>query len=311
MPKVLFLQDLGVERARVGGLLAEAVPGLEAAWGSASAVDAPEEVEALVTIRAPVGPELLAGLPNLRVVAVAFTGHEVVDLPACRERGIAVANAPGYATDSAAELTLGLALALLREIPRADRKVTADGWELDRPGAELRGRRVGVVGTGAIGQRAAELFRAFGCPLLGWSRTERPAFRELGGRYVGDLGDLFAEADLVTLHVPHTAETTGLVGAAELARMKPAAYLVNTSRGAVIDQEALVEVLREGRIAGAALDVFDPEPLPHGHPLRTLANVVRTPHLAFRTAEALERRARITADNLRAFFEGRRLHRVD
>jgi D-3-phosphoglycerate dehydrogenase len=311
VPTVLFLQDLGVERRLVEELLATDGLALEVAWAEAPAGVPPQDVAALVTINRPVAPDLLDRFPGVRFVAVAFTGYDAVDCDACRNRGIAVANAPGYATDSTAELTLGLALALLREIPRADREVRSGGWALERPGAELRGKAVGIVGTGAIGIRVTELFRAFGCRLFGWSRTRRAPFQELGGTYFDDLGTLFAEVDLVTLHVPHTPDTEGLIGAAELAQMKPSAFLVNTSRGKVIDQEALVAALRDGHLAGAALDVFGPEPLPLDHPLRTLPNVVRTPHLAFRTAEALERRARITVANLKAFFErGVPLHPV-
>ncbi len=214
-------------------------------------------------------------------------------------------NVPEYATTATAELALGLALALLREIPRADRRLRSLAWGLEAPGRELRGQTVGIVGTGRIGCEAARLFRAFGCEVLGWSRSPSARFAELGGQGCATLDELLAASDLVSLHLPLTRETRGILGARELALLRPGARLVNVARGALVDAGALHAALRAGRIAGAALDVFEAEPFAGVPPLHELDNVVLAPHLGFRTSEALARRFETTLENLVAFFAGR------
>lgn len=311
MPEnVLFLEDLDVDRGTVRAMMAEAGLSHEPVWPGDSLPE-PGSVGALVTVRAPVGRELLDGFPNVRIVAVAFTGYDVVDLGLCRERGIAVCNVPAYSTDSVAELTLGLTLALLRQIPEGDRHVRSGAWERREPfppGIELAGKTVGIVGTGRTGLRAAELFHAFRCRLVAWSRTEREELRALGGTYL-PLEEVFATADVISLHLPLNESTRGLVGESLLGRMKPGALLVNTARGAIVDSAALARVLQDGRIR-AGLDVFEPEPLAAGDPLAAAGQTVLVPHVGFRTREALERRARITVENLLAFAEGRPVNRV-
>jgi D-3-phosphoglycerate dehydrogenase len=306
LPLLLVLQDLEVDRATVQDGLTQARLALAPVWPGEPLED-PGKVLALVTVREKIDQSVLERYPALRMVAVAFTGYDHVDLEACRARGIAVANVPDYATDAAAELALTLTLALLRQIPAADRQVRSGAWyrrESFSPGAELAGKTVGIVGTGRIGLRAAELFRAFRCPLLGWSRTAKEAFLALGGTY-HSLEEIFSKADIVSLHLPAARDTQGLIGEDLLRRMKPSALLINTARGPVVDQAALARVLEEGRIRGAGLDVFDAEPLDPAAPLASASSVVLTPHIGFRTREALERRVRITIENLSAFFAGR------
>ena len=304
---ILFLQDLDLPRRQVLDLMREMGLPLEPEWRDSGE---PDRVAALVTVNAPVDTKLLARFPRLRLVSVAFTGYDHVDLSACRRRGIAVCNVPGYATAATAELTVGLTLALLRRLPHGDRIVRRGGWSEIPPGVELAGKTAGIIGTGDIGLRVARVFAAMDSRVIGWSRTHRAEFTALGGAYVDSLDDLLRRADIVTLHVPLNDSTRGLIGRRELACMKRSAVLINTARGPIVDEAALVEALREHRIAGAALDVFSQEPLPPDHPLLLHDNVVLTPHTGYRTGEALQRRARIALENVRAFFDGRPQNRV-
>ena len=308
MQTLLFLQKLGVEPQVIKDLVTEAGLPWVPVWEDWQRVEAPEEVCGIVTVQAAVSEEILDCFPNVRVITVAFTGYDVLDLEACRRRNIAVYNVPGYSTDSVAELTLALAINLLREIPRLDHGIREGGWKPADHGTELAGRTVGILGTGAIGLRVAELFTACRCRLIGWSRTPRTEFTDLGGTYVG-LDEVFTQADVVSVHVQLNEETRGLVGERQLGLMKPGACLINTARGAVVDQAALTRALEQGRIR-AALDVLDEEPPAADDPLRRVEHTVLTPHIAFQTHEALYRRARITVENIRAFLDGSGRNRV-
>lgn len=308
MQSLLFLQRLGVEPQVIKDLIAEARLPCVPTWEDWRRVESPEEVFGIVTVQASVNAEILERFSNLRVIVVAFTGYDVLDLDACRRRGIAVYNAPGYSTDSVAELTLALSISLLRDIPRLDQGIRRGGWRPSGHGTELAGKVVGILGTGAIGRRVAELFKACRCKLIAWSRTLRTEFTELGGAYV-PIDEVFSKADVVSIHVQLNEETRGLVGVRELGLMKPGACLINTARGPVVDHAALVCALEEGRIR-AALDVFDEEPPAADDPLRAASYTVLTPHVAFQTHEALYRRARITVQNIRAFLDGSDQHRV-
>jgi D-3-phosphoglycerate dehydrogenase len=234
--------------------------------------------------------ELLAQAPHLRVIARAGTGVDNIDVPAATRRGIAVMNAPGANTVSAAEHAIALLLALRRHIPGAAAAMRQGEWDRKRfEGSELRGKVLGIVGLGRIGGRVAHLARAFGMQILGhdpYLTAERAA--ELDVKLVG-LDELLRQADVVTLHMAHTEQTHHLINAARLQLMKPSAVLINTARGDLVDEAALAAALQGGRIAGAALDVFTVEPLPADSPLRKLDRVILTPHLAASTTEAQER----------------------
>lgn len=232
---------------------------------------------------------LLERAPRLRVIGRAGVGVDNIDLDAATERGIPVLNAPSGNTVSAAELTLALILALARKVPEADRSVRAGEWRRSAfAGAELRGKTLGLVGAGRIGGEVARRAQGFGMgvlahdPYLSEERAE-----ELGLEPVS-LEALLERADVVSLHVPLTSTTRGMIGAGELARMKPSALLVNLARGGVVDEDALAEALNGGTIAGAALDVYASEPLEEASPLRDAPNTVLTPHLGAATAEAQE-----------------------
>jgi phosphoglycerate dehydrogenase-like enzyme len=308
MKHLLFLQKLGVSREVIETLISEAHLPLTPIWTKWREVESPEEVFGIVTVQARVDDEVLDYFPNARVIAVAFTGYDFLDLEACRRRGVAVYNVPAYSTDSVAELTLALAISLLRDIPRGDRQIRAGGWKLSSHGTELAGKTVGILGTGNIGLRVAELFKAFKSRLIGWSRTNCQAFIDLGGAYLSKEAVL-SGADIVSIHLPLTPATKGIISRTELGLMKPNACLINTARGPLVDKTALVQAIEDRRIR-AALDVFDQEPPPDDDPLPKLAGTILTPHIAFQTHEALHRRARVTIENIKAFLEKRADNRI-
>jgi phosphoglycerate dehydrogenase-like enzyme len=228
--------------------------------------------------------ERLLQLPDLRLLVSTGRANAAIDVAAARELGVVVCG-----TDSAAaptsELTWGLILALVRNIPKEDRAMRDGGWQ-HTMGPHLEGKTLGVMGLGRQGTRVAAVGRAFGMRVLAWSQNlDAP---ERVGREA-----LLRESDVVTIHLRLSDRTRGLIGAAELARMKSSAYLVNTSRGPIVDEAALLDALHAGTIAGAALDVYDIEPLPADHPLRRAPNTVLTPHLGY-----------VSTDNYRAFFRG-------
>ena len=237
-----------------------------------------------------VTPDLLTRGPNLRVIARAGTGVDNIDVHAATRRGIAVMNAPGANTVSAAEHAMGLLLAQARHIPGAAEAMRRGEWDRKRfEGTELRGKTIGIVGLGRIGGHVAQLARAFGMHVVGhdpYLSPERAAELQLK---LLPLDQLLGQADVVTLHVAHTEQTHHLINAERLKLMKPTAVLVNTARGELVDEAALADAIREKRIGGAAIDVFAVEPLPADAPLRKLERVILTPHLAASTAEAQER----------------------
>ncbi len=252
--------------------------------------------------------EILDHAPRLRVISNIAVGYDNVDVAACTERGIAVCNTPGVLTDATADATLALMLATCRRVVEADRFTRSGQWRYWTPllmvGQDLTEATLGIVGLGRIGLEVARRARGFRMRILYHNRHRRPdAESELGATYV-DLPTLLAESDVVSLHVPATPETRHLIGAAELARMKPTAYLINAARGSIVDQEALVHALREHRIAGAGLDVYDPEPIPPNHPLLALENCVLMPHVGAATLRTRQRMSELAARNVLAVLRG-------
>ena len=230
---------------------------------------------------------------NLKYLSVAFTGLDHIDLAFCEAHGIRVQNAAGYSTTAVSELAVGMMLDLLRGVTTMDGVIRQGKGRGTFLGRELRGKTVGVVCTGAIGTATIRLLLAFGAQVLAYSRSRRPEVEALGVHYVS-LEELLRTSDIVTLHTPLTTETRGLIGEKELALMKPTALLVNTARGPVCDIAAVATALKEGRIAGAAFDVFEQEPpLPLDHTMLKAANCLLTPHIAFATEESFAARADI------------------
>jgi glyoxylate reductase len=248
----------------------------------------------------PIDAELIAACPKLRAISNYAVGVDNVDLAAATACSIPVGNTPGVLTDSTADLALALMLGVARRIVEGDAFVRAGEWVTWEPGLllghDLHGATVGIIGYGRIGQAVARRLEGFGCEILQTSRN--------GGV---ELGELLGRSDFVTLHCPLTPETRGLIGADALRRMKPSAYLVNTARGPIVDSDALRSGLEQGEIAGAALDVTDPEPLPADHPLLGAPNLVVIPHLGSATHATRERMADMAVDNLLAGLAGERM----
>ena len=249
--------------------------------------------------------EALRALPRLRMATVCGIGTDAFDLAVARELGIAICNIPGKTAPIVAEHAFGLMLAVAKRAHFQTAELKAGRWKTRVDNVYLRGKTLGLVGAGHIGASMACLARAIGMEVVAWTFHPSPArAAQLGVRFV-PLDDLLRTADVVSLHVKLTDQSRELIGARELGLMKPGAILVNTARGAVVDTAALVGALQSGRLGGAALDVFDTEPLPAGHPILACEQVVLTPHNADQTPEGMELLNQGVVDNVIAFLEGR------
>ena len=247
-----------------------------------------------------VDSEVISRGEVLRVIGRAGTGLDNIDLKTAKERGVVVINTPEALVNSVAELVIGLMIAVSRKIALADKLVRAGEWPKHRlMGQELKGKTLGIVGFGRIGRRVAEMALTIGMEILAYDVIEIPreVLEKLRTRLV-PLEELLANSDYITLHVPLTEETYHMIGEKELRMMKKNAIIINTSRGAVIDTEALYKALKEGWIAGAALDVFEQEPLPRDSRLIELDNVVLTPHIGAQTVEAQELAGTLLAERI-------------
>lgn len=293
-----------------------------AALGTLEVYDrsAPEEIvprargaHIVITNKAPLSAETIGALPDLRLIAVTATGYNVVDVAAASARGIPVSNVPEYGTDSVAQFTMALLLELACRVGEHDQAVHDGEWAASRdfcfwksPPVELAGLTMGLVGLGAIGRRVGELAHAFGMSVLAAGRPggtrHEPAYEPFSWC---EVDELFSRADVVSLHCPLTEENAGLVNRDRLARMKPSAFLINTARGALVDEEALADALQRDVIAAAAVDVASREPIVAENPLLTAPRCIVTPHMAWATLAARRRLMATTVDNLRAFLDGR------
>jgi phosphoglycerate dehydrogenase-like enzyme len=277
------------------------------------AAEALADFEILCTLRErmPFPRELIERLPRLRYLCVTGKRSDTIDVAAADERGVLVSNTPvtGAGSGAVVELTWGLILALVRHIPAEDRMMRSGGWQ-HFAGTTLKGKRLGVVGLGGLGAGVARIGAAFAMEVRAWSPNLTPARAEAAGARLVSKAELFAESDVVTLHLALAPSTRGVVGAAEIGAMKPSAVLVNTARAGLLDEEALLAALQSGRIAGAGLDVYAVEPLPEDHPIRSLPNVVITPHLGYFTREMLASYYRDAIENITAFLDGRPIRLV-
>jgi glycerate dehydrogenase len=265
----------------------------------------------LITNRAPVTARVFEQALALRLIAVSFTGYDCVDVGAARRRGIAVANVPTYGTDSVAQLVLALLLELCHHVGLHDQAVHAGEWARSgtfsfwkTPLTELAGKVLGIVGFGHIGRRVGELTHALGMAVLAedQAQSEPPAYQPFAW---AELDEVFARADVISVHCPLTAETAGLVNGRRLARVKPGAFLLNAARGGLVVDADLAEALNEGRLAGAAMDVVSHEPIQPDNPLLTARNCLITPHIAWATREARQRLLATTIANVVNFVQGR------
>jgi D-3-phosphoglycerate dehydrogenase len=250
-------------------------------------IDRLRGADALINIRAysKFDRALFEALPELKTIAILGTGTDNVDLAAATEHGVVVSNTPGASTVSVAEMAFTLMLAAAKHLPTADRAIRAGEWK-HIMGTEIKGKTLGIVGLGAIGQEMASMGRAFGMRVLAWSLTRDPARAERVGATWVELDELLASSDVVSLHLRASDQTSGMIGRRELGMMKPTAILVNTCRAAVVDEGALYEALRDRKIRGAGIDVFTKEPPGADNPLLTLDNVVLTPHYGGGTEDA-------------------------
>lgn len=269
-----------------------------------------EGADILMIANNPLPGEVIRSLDNLKYISVAFTGIDHVDKDACLEKGVQVSNAAGYSTQAVAELVIGMIISKLRNIVECNTVIREGKTKDGLVGCELAGKTVGIVGTGAIGLKVAELLKAFGCRLLGVNPFERPEAKELGLEYVS-LEQLLKESDIITLHTPLMEETKHLINKDNLSLLKPNALLVNCARGPVIDIEATAQALKEKKFAGAAIDVFEIEPpLPTDHVLFDAPNALLTPHVAFATKESMVRRAEIAFNNVYSWLEGKQINKM-
>lgn len=268
------------------------------------------DASVILTNKTPLSAETIGQLPALKFIGVLATGYNVIDIQAAAEKGIPVANVPGYGTASVVQLTFALLLALCQRAQKHSDGVQAGKWSQapdwcywDYPLVELSGKRIGIIGLGTIGKKVAGIARAFGMEVIGMRRdAEGPdpgdGFKRL------PLKELLGESDVVSIHCPLVPATKDLINKERLGYMKPSAFLINTSRGPVINEADLATALNDGRIAGAGLDVLSVEPPPKDHPLYTAKNCLITPHIGWATREARMRLMEITLSNVKAFLEG-------
>lgn len=249
---------------------------------------------------------VMAGAPNLELVAfVGIGAGNFVDLDAAVAQGITVCNTPGYADDTVAEHALALMLAAARNVTRLDRELRDGRWNQSLPGLQLRGKQAGLVGFGGIGARFAALARGIGMTVRAWTRNPDPARATEHGVEFADLETILRESDVLSVHAALTPQTKGLIDERALALTKPGVILINTARGEIVDERALLDALASGHVAAAGLDVYHREPLPVDHPLLALDNVVLSPHVAFNTPEATLALLDMTVDNVVSYFRGR------
>lgn len=276
-----------------------------------SIVERASDADAVLTNKVPLRAATLSALGRLRYIGVTATGVDIIDLEAARAANVTVSNVPAYGTNSVAQFTIALLLELCHQIGKHAEAIKGGAWSESKdwsftltPQLELAGKTLGVIGYGRIGRRVAEIGHALGMRILAYVRhpANPPAW---DGFAWAPLEALLAASDVVTLHCPLTSETQGLINASRLEMMKSSAFLLNTSRGALVDSAALAEALTRGTIAGAALDVLSQEPPQPEHPMLSAPNCILTPHMAWATREARARCMKTVVDNLVAFVAGR------
>ncbi len=282
----------------------------DAPMSAAQLAEAIADVDGLMSVGGNIDEDLLSRAPKLRVIANIGAGYDTIDVAACSRRRIVVSNTPDVLTESTADMAFALLLAVSRHLLKADRYARDGSWKYGLFnllwGTELFGKTLGLYGFGRIGQAMARRGRGFSMRILYHARHRVDATleNEVGAQFV-DLKTLLRESDFLSLHAPLNSESNRAIGAAELALMKPGAFIINTARGKIVEEEALAQALKSGRLAGAGLDVFENEPQIHSE-LIGMENVVMAPHIASATTETRLRMARLAAENLLAAFGGRR-----
>lgn len=260
-----------------------------------SLIERGKDADIIAVSNLPLNRDVISGCKNLKLLSVAFTGVDHIALDVCKEKNVMVCNCAGYSTAAVADLVFGMIVSLYRNIIPCDKVVRDGGTKDGLIGFELEGKKFGVIGTGAIGTRVATIANAFGCEVYAYSRTEK----NIPGITYVELDTLLSNCDIISLHTPLNELTKGLINEDKIALMKNTAILINTSRGPVVDRNALAKALQDKKIAGAGIDVFEIEPpINTNHPLLLAPNTIVTPHIAFATKEALQKRAVIVFDNI-------------
>lgn len=265
-----------------------------------------EGADVIMIANNPYPSEVINQNDSLKLINVAFTGVDHVGIADAKNQDILVCNAAGYADQAVAELTIGLVMDLYRHITQGNSEIRAAHYPGAFQGNEIKGKTVGIIGTGKIGMKVAHLFKAFDAKLVASNQASiNPEAVELGVEYM-DLDDVLAQSDIVSLHVPLLPSTKGIISREKIQLMKESAILINCARGPIVDNDALADALNNGNIAGAGIDVFDMEPpIPEDYKLLHAKNAILTPHVGFLTDEAMELRAQVAFDNTMAFLEGK------
>ena len=270
--------------------------------------------EIVILNKTPITESVLSQCPGIRLICVLATGYNVVDCQAAAKRNIPVCNVPGYGTDSVAQFTFALLLELCHQVGHHSTVVHQGKWSKcpnfcfwDTPQMELVGKTIGIIGYGSIGQAVAKIAKAFGMNVLAYSRTQ---YSEHAGEYT-DLDTLLRNSDIISLHCPLFPETKGMIDAKAIAKMKDGVILLNTARGPLIDEQAVADALRSGKLRGAAMDVVSQEPIPESSPLLDAPNCIITPHMAWAPVEARQRILNITVDSIRGFLRGKPVNAVN
>ena len=262
-------------------------------------IDRAKDADVVVESNMPLRKDFFDACPNVKMLSIAFTGLDHIDLEECERRGILVKNAAGYSTEAVAEEVMCMMIGLYRHIIENDKITRSCKGTPMSPGREISGKTVGIVGLGAIGQRVAELAQVFGCKVIAWNRTPK----NIDGITMVDKETLFKESDIVTLHVALNNDTRDFVSTKEINLMKKSAIIINAARGPVVNTNAIAEALKNNRIAGAAIDVYDREhPIAEDNPLLTSPNTMLLPHIGFATEEAFELRLGIVVRNVEKYL---------
>ena len=308
MKKVVIMESLGISREELDGLKKQfegevRFTEYEKVADIPTLISEAKDADAMIIANMPMPGEVISACNNLKYIDVAFTGLDHVGLDAAREKGITVTNASGYSNEAVAELVIGMAISMLRHIPETQECVRSGGTKDGLVGCELRGKTVGIIGYGNIGSRTGELMHAFGCNILAQSRSVHSDYPAWVHQVSQE--ELLRQSDIVVLHCPLNDSTRGMIDYGKLSMMKPTAILINVARGPVTNEDDLARALKEGKIAGAAIDVFTKEPpLPADTQMLSAPNTLLTPHIAFATKESMSLRAEIVFNNLRKWLDG-------
>lgn len=307
--KLVIIEPLGVEKEKLLSMATEALNNkVEIIYYDTKVTDTEtliergKDADIIAVSNLALNSDVINGCKNLKLISVAFTGVDHIAMDACRKNGVMVCNCAGYSTAAVADLVFGMIVTLYRNIIPCDKVTREEGTKDGLIGFELEGKKFGVIGTGAIGLRVANIAKAFGCEVYAFSRT----VKEVPGITYMDLDTLLTTCDIISIHTPLNESTKALINAEKIALMKKNSIIINTARGPIIDSNALAKALNSGKIAGAGIDVFEKEPpIGEDHPLLHTPNTVVSPHIGFATKEALVKRAVIVFDNIVKWLENK------